>query len=64
MFGFQNEHEAAQTSVFVATDPNLDEVTGLFFCDCQVIFLTINISNELLLGVTFPLGSIELIHDI
>lgn len=45
LFGFQDEHEAAQTSVFVATDPNLDEVTGLFFCDCQVICIIINKSN-------------------
>ena len=47
LFGFQNTREAAQTSCFVATERNLDEVSGQFFCDCQVIFLTTNKSNEL-----------------
>jgi len=47
LFGFQDEREAAQTSVFAAIDPDLDEITGQFFCDCQVIYLTTNKFNEL-----------------
>jgi hypothetical protein len=47
LFGFQSEFEAAQTSVFAAIDTNLDEVTGQFFCDCQVICLTTNKPTKL-----------------
>jgi hypothetical protein len=40
LFDFQSEHEAAQTSIFTAIDKNIDDVTGKFFCDCQVRCMT------------------------
>lgn len=43
---FKSEFEAAQTSVFAAIDTNLDEVTGQFFCDCQVVIPSYKALNE------------------
>jgi len=43
---FKDEREAAQTSVFAAVDADLDEITGMFFCDCQVITPSHKALNE------------------
>jgi hypothetical protein len=40
LFNFQTEFEAAQTSVFAAVDKDISDVTGKFFCDCQVRCMT------------------------
>lgn len=47
LFDFQSEYEAAQTPVFAAVDTRLDDVSGYFFCDCQVICITTNKPTEL-----------------
>lgn len=40
LFCLQTEREAAQTSIFLAADKDLSEVTGQFFCDCEVSCVT------------------------
>jgi hypothetical protein len=40
LFDFQTEFEAAQTSIFAAIDKDINDVTGKFFCDCQVRRMT------------------------
>jgi hypothetical protein len=37
---FQSEFEAAQTILYATTDTKIEEVTGKFFCDCQVRCMT------------------------
>ncbi|XP_021940126.1 retinol dehydrogenase 11-like isoform X2 [Zootermopsis nevadensis] len=43
---FKSEREAAQTSIFLAVDKDLDDVTGQFFCDCQVVTPSHKALNE------------------
>lgn len=43
---FKTEFEAAQTSIFAAVDKDISDVTGKFFCDCQVIKPSYKALNE------------------